>query len=605
MAPAGDPAIDRLDVRDLDPYQPIPIRVRGQEPTTIDVPAGAEDGAYLLILGSTSPADAASRIVVTAAPTIDCQPLPVEPPRKNEQWAAEIRQKQQRMQMRRELADRTADEHSSAKLAEQRGFHLFVKEHEFHDADSYHEVQAQLVAVGKHCIVYVDVDDHPDQFPQDVVDEIVQTFDERVLPIARKKYGRHKDVDRNGKFTILLTHWLGQLCDGKVSIGGFVRGGDFFTDVPAPFSNQCDMMYLNSSVRPGEHLQTLIAHEYTHAITFSEHSFGAYLPGRMGEDEESWLSEAVAHLAENIAGTGWSNLDYRVSAFLNAPERYRLVVPDYYRAGLWRCHGSRGSTYLFLRWCVDRYGEGLLRELTQSSLGGVENLEAATQTPFADLFRGWSVAVCLDGRTAEEESAAGYKSLDLCGRLDSRLLAGPRTRVLTQGSTEVHLAGGSFAPIEIRTAADQAVRVQIHAQRKNGLQATLIRLPHGMPDVHLDVASPSDDSQHRLVLEHRSGRDVRWELASWERSVLPQTKESAPSPKVEILSAASLWHDVHTSAGKSAVSKPIDLSDYAGRELVFKLIGVDDRGRRTCVWKTVQLAGRSDKVADAARTESR
>ena len=42
-------------------------------------------------------------------------------------------------------------------------------------------------------------------------------------------------------------------------------------------------------------------------------------------DEESWLNEALAHLAEEMHGHGWSNLDYRVSAFLNDPGRYALV----------------------------------------------------------------------------------------------------------------------------------------------------------------------------------------------------------------------------------------------------------------------------------------
>ena len=61
-----------------------------------------------------------------------------------------------------------------------------------------------------------------------------------------------------------------------------------------------------------------------------------------------------------------SNIDYRVSAFLTRPERYQLVVDDYYAADLFRSHGSRGSTYLFLRWCADRYGPDLVPALVHS-----------------------------------------------------------------------------------------------------------------------------------------------------------------------------------------------------------------------------------------------
>src|SRR5207249_7185987 len=138
---------------------------------------------------------------------------------------------------------------------------------------------------------------------------------------------RVQDDGRDGRFTMLMPPWLGKRQGGKVAVDGFVRGSAFSRDVAAPFSNHCDMMYLNANLRPGPHLRTLLAHEYTHAVVFSEHVFGDYLPGLPAQDEESWLNEGLAHLAEEAHGHGWSNLDYRVSAFLNSPEDYPLVVP--------------------------------------------------------------------------------------------------------------------------------------------------------------------------------------------------------------------------------------------------------------------------------------
>ncbi len=46
------------------------------------------------------------------------------------------------------------------------------------------------------------------------------------------------------------------------------------------------------------------------------------------------------------------------------------MVDDYYAADLFRSHGSRGSTYLFLRWCADRYGMDLVTRLVQSRFKG-------------------------------------------------------------------------------------------------------------------------------------------------------------------------------------------------------------------------------------------
>ena len=77
-------------------------------------------------------------------------------------------------------------------------------------------------------------------------------------------------------------------------------------------------------------------------------------------------TKRLRSLAEDCCGFSTSNIDYRVSAFLARPERYQLVVDDYYAADLFRSHGNRGSTYLFLRWCADRYGPGLLPALVSS-----------------------------------------------------------------------------------------------------------------------------------------------------------------------------------------------------------------------------------------------
>src|SRR5207248_10293264 len=114
-------------------------------------------------------------------------------------------------------------------------------------------------------------------------------------------------------------------------------------------------------------------------------------------EEEGWLDEGLAHLVEDLHGFSRTNVDYRASAFLSDPCRYRLVVDDYYAADLFRSHGNRGAAYLFLRWCADRFGPGLVPALVRSGRQGVANLEAVTGAAFDDLYRGWSVALFMTG----------------------------------------------------------------------------------------------------------------------------------------------------------------------------------------------------------------
>src|SRR5260370_20961508 len=112
------------------------------------------------------------------------------------------------------------------------------------------------------------------------------------------------------------------------------------------------MMYLSTALETGPHLRTVLAHEYTHAVTLSVKAFSGGAGGVAGRphlEEEGWLDEALAHLVEDLHGFSRSNLDYRVSAFLSQPARYRLVVEDYYAADLFRSHGNPGRAYLFLR----------------------------------------------------------------------------------------------------------------------------------------------------------------------------------------------------------------------------------------------------------------
>src|SRR5262245_39611384 len=411
------------------------------------LPTDRDGDQYYLILGSLTQAPGRRRVTVRTEATDAPAAVPLYAPEPDPAWARRVRELGERLARARQRPGAEGDYPPAAGPPRRRTFHLFAREHDFANPASYVAVEGELRAVGRHCQVYVDRN-HPDAAGlQPTVDDVVRTFDAEVYPQSRRSTGRALDVDRDGRFTVLLSGWLDRLSGGKVALGGFVRGSDFYRDLAAPFGNRCDMMYLNTSLKPGPHLRTLLAHEYTHAVVFSEHVFGGYLPGVPGQDEESWLNEALAHLTEDAHGYSWSNLDYRVSAYLSAPERYPLVVADYYGRGLWRCPGTRGSTYLFLRWCADRYGPELPARLVRSSLNGVANLEAATQEHFAELFRRWSAALVLSGSGVPADGVAPLRRLDPRRPLAERLLGGPRPHPLplAGGEEEVRLAGTAVA----------------------------------------------------------------------------------------------------------------------------------------------------------------
>ncbi len=423
------------------------------------VPIEVEDGScrftlrashandqFYLVVGSLAPAEQGVQVRVRTAAAAGPEQLATHratiPAARRETLRRLAEQQEHARRQRREDAGVPAGTPPQSRV-----FHLFVKDQDLGNANQYVAVIGDLRAVGRHCQVYVDRDEPAISELDATVADIVRTFDEEVLPWANRHLGHARDVDRDGRFTILLSPWLGKLQAGKVALDGFVRGSDFHLELGSPFSNHCDMLYLNSRLRTGPYLRTLLAHEYTHAVVLCEHGFGRYLAAAAARDEEGWLNEGLAHLVESLHGYSGENLDHRVRAYRACPERYPLVVADYYHAGLWRTAGTRGSAYLFLRWCYEQAGPDLPRRLVQSSLHGIENLEVATQTEFAELFRGWAVAQM-------QAEAPRCHELQLAGEQRSWSLPGTallylHLRTPATAFTEVHVEGPADQPLQV------------------------------------------------------------------------------------------------------------------------------------------------------------
>ena len=62
---------------------------------------------------------------------------------------------------------------------------------------------------------------------------------------------------------------------GRYPVDGFVRVADLDPAYRSPFGNRCDMMYLSTALKTGPHTRTVLAHEYMHAVVFSQKTFRA------------------------------------------------------------------------------------------------------------------------------------------------------------------------------------------------------------------------------------------------------------------------------------------------------------------------------------------
>ena len=472
----------------------------------------------------------------------------------------------------------------------QRTFSLHVTDGPLDDARQYAKVTGTLVAEGRFVRVFLDSQMNAAQLAPGLVSEVVRLFDGEIVPGSRDVLGQFRDIDGDGKFAILISPWLGRLQGGKTSLGGFVRGSDFQKMVLAPFGNRADVLYLNANLQPGPHLKTLLAHEYAHAICFSERLPTKFHPQGL-PGEEDWLNEAIAHLAENLHGTGWTNLDHRISRFLDASDRSPLVVRNYYAGGLWRDPGCRGATYLFLRWVVDQFGEEVLPRLIRGRDAGVKNLEAATGVPFPDLFRGWTIALAQAGGDFEGPAMGEFTSLDLNQRLGRWNLQGLRAAEwnLEGGARTFELSGTSIKVFDIQPRTPGLYRLRVRTQGRPGLQVTILRQPAPgpkskaiarwhipeSPSAHSPVLHVGIESQEssparivRLSVEclgGKQGQSICWEAD--QLAAMP----TLPGPEGMILVAA-------------LPARLFPPAQAGGTSWLVKVLTQDAEGRQSASW---------------------
>ncbi len=357
----------------------------------------------------------------------------------------------------------------------ERAFYLFVTEGDLSDKNKYTRITGRLIQQSPRVAVYLDDQQHTNELTAGLVNEIIEIMEQQVLDQITRKCGPIRDVDLDGRFTILLSPWLNKLQGGKTSINGFVRPSDFRESVVAPFSNHSDMLYLNSTLKPGQELLDLLSHELTHAAISSFRT--APVQSQYGSlmDEEDWLNEGIAHIME----PGYTNRDYRISEFYRSPESYPLVVSDYYRAQLWRNHGCRGAVSLFLDWCnqIDSTQNFSYRFAHHPSTG-IKKIEQLTEFRFSELFRQWSLNLVSQSLNAQApENSLSPQAGFHCGKF---VLAGPALRTWNPSHdhrTSLKIASTASSFIHLKSNSKLARDITIKVNGFQNMQLTLLKFP--------------------------------------------------------------------------------------------------------------------------------
>jgi len=219
-----------------------------------------------------------------------------------------------------------------------------------------------------------------------ILESLSQEFENKIYPTLIRTFGSewNPGIDGDSHITVLLHPMLKEA-------GGYFNSGDEYPQAQNPNSNEREMIYLNAENLNSPILKSLLAHEFTHLITFNQKD------KIQGVSEEIWLNEARSEYAPAFLGYDdiyeGSNLQVRVRNFLDRPTdsltEWQGKPYDY------------GVLNIFTRYLVDIYGVEILTDSLKMKKTGIESLNAVLSKKgyiedFSQIFVNWTIAILMN-----------------------------------------------------------------------------------------------------------------------------------------------------------------------------------------------------------------
>lgn len=267
-------------------------------------------------------------------------------------------------------------------------------------------ITAEVRAVSNHAIVYVDLDAPPGGLSQAELDGFAAMFDDPIHPTNVATFGQPSDIDGNGRIIILLTPRVNALTPpGEGSfIAGYFYGCDLVERNRCEQTNRAEIFYSMVPDPEGEFgfprsrqtvlatVPGVLAHEFQHMIAF----------GRGGRLDLLWLSEGLAHMAEELVGREFAARgDTIIASDFRRPNYQRarswLVAPWLTSLTGEDAPGTlelRGAAWLLILYLTEQYGgDALLRQLTGAAELGAQNIAARTGRSWSDVLTEFAIAL--------------------------------------------------------------------------------------------------------------------------------------------------------------------------------------------------------------------
>ncbi len=290
----------------------------------------------------------------------------------------------------------------------------------FEPSGTTHEVStASLIACDAQVAIFADdslLMSHSgrlDHVPRDEIiqagERILQTLEMGLQEFVQHCVGPISDLDGDQHLSIVITDLDRQDKNSPIPVRGCVRDRDFLEHGAVDFTG--DIVYLDCSLPHGSELAAMLAHELTHAAVFSrirEQHHSNPANASQAPAVPSWLNEAIAHWVELRITARPEAFLQRVALFQANPACNPIVASESFLSAECRRGGSRAAGVLFLRQFVPQTDQLSLLLHTDATLE--ERLAMISGTPFADVFRKWTMSQALS--TAEQNlNPGGFTAL--------------------------------------------------------------------------------------------------------------------------------------------------------------------------------------------------
>ena len=181
-------------------------------------------------------------------------------------------------------------------------------------------------------------------------------------------------IDNDNRIVILI-HPL------KDNYGGYIRSGDNYSKQKYQFSNEGQIIYLNSNLLLKADLNFLnyeLAHEFAHLITLKQKP-----------DAPTWFYELISEFAGQISSNDATITQKRAQGLLYSSE---INFSDWQNS-----EKDYGKIYLFTLYLKEQFGENLFAEaLKYPSADGITSFNEALKkyhTNFDDALLNWLITV--------------------------------------------------------------------------------------------------------------------------------------------------------------------------------------------------------------------